>query len=189
MSGRSRANLARPLAQDSSLWRIARPRDGGGIPSRCRPAPATKAPADDAALALARFNCTACHERDGSGGLTPEYINRLGTGEDGASELVTPPSLTQVTAKLTEKALRGVLEGDERSRPWMSLQMPHFGKQRVADLPVQLAALDATKLDARAPKRPRIKIRPTNRPIHRWPKPAARSSAVEDLVARSVTTC
>lgn len=120
-------------------------------------APATRAPADEAALALARFNCTACHERDGHGGLTPEYINRLGSGEDGASELVTPPSLTQVTAKLTERALRGVLEADERSRPWMSLQMPRFGKARVVDLPVQLAAIDAMKLEADVPEKPAVK--------------------------------
>ncbi|HEY4309814.1 MAG TPA: hypothetical protein VGN12_10220 [Pirellulales bacterium] len=116
-------------------------------------APATRAPADDAALALAKFNCTACHERDGLAGLTPEYINRLGSGEDAASELVTPPSLTQVTAKLTERALRGVLEADERSRPWMSLQMPQFGKARLSTLPPQLAALDATVLTDEAKER------------------------------------
>ncbi|HEY1598055.1 MAG TPA: hypothetical protein VGG64_00535 [Pirellulales bacterium] len=109
-------------------------------------APALAAPADAARQALVRFNCQACHERDGDGGLTQEFINRLGTGQDGGSELVTPPSLTQVTGKLTGKALRGVLEGDERSRPWMSLQMPHFDKRSISSLPPQLASLDAQPL-------------------------------------------
>jgi mono/diheme cytochrome c family protein len=109
-------------------------------------APAPPAPADAARRTLARFNCQACHERDGAGGITQEFINRLGAGQDGGSELVTPPSLTQVTAKLTGKALRGVLEGDERSRPWMSLQMPHFDKKLISSLPSHLAALDAQPL-------------------------------------------
>ena len=106
-------------------------------------APATPAPVDAARVALARMNCLACHERDGLGGLTQGFITRISGGTDAASELVTPPSLTQVTAKLSVKALRGVLEGNERSRPWMSLQMPHFAKEAMHGLPAHLAALDA----------------------------------------------
>jgi len=109
-------------------------------------APATGAPGQDAALALARFNCLACHERDGIGGLTAEYINQLGSGQDAAGESVSPPSLTQVTAKLTGKTLHGVLEADERARPWMSLQMPRFGRAPMSSLPEQLAVLDAQTL-------------------------------------------
>jgi mono/diheme cytochrome c family protein len=106
-------------------------------------APATPAPGDAARLALARLNCLGCHQRDGQGGLTPEFINRLGKGEDATAELVTPPTLTQVTAKLTTAALRGVLERDERARPWMSLQMPRFEREHMGELVEQLAALDA----------------------------------------------
>ncbi len=59
-------------------------------------------------------------------GCRASTINRLGRGEQGVAELVTPPSLTDVTAKLTSEALHGVLEGNERARPWMSLEMPRL---------------------------------------------------------------
>jgi mono/diheme cytochrome c family protein len=115
-------------------------------------APASKAPGEQARLTIERFNCQGCHERSGVGGLSPELLNRLGSGDTAAAETQTPPSLTQVTGKLTREALVAVLEQHERSRPWMYLQMPRFAKEHVHDLPPQLAALDGQPLvDAPTP--------------------------------------
>jgi len=118
-------------------------------------APATAAPGDQARLTLARFNCQGCHERSGAGGLSAELLNKLGSGETAAAETQTPPSLTQVSGKLTHAALTAVLEQHERSRPWMYLQMPKFAKEHVHELPARLASLDGQPLveaSATAPK-------------------------------------
>jgi len=118
-------------------------------------APATSAPGENARLAIERFNCQGCHERSGVGGLSPEMLNRLGSGDTAAAETQTPPSLTQVTGKLTHKAMTDVLEAHERTRPWMHLQMPRFAKEHVHDLPQQFAALDGQPLvDAPKPPKP-----------------------------------
>ena len=138
------ANDDLPLPQSAPRFGPALDRDAAAAFLRAAAhAPASPAPGDAARLALQRFNCLGCHERDGRGGLTPEFINRLGKGNDAAAELVTPPTLTQVTAKLTPAALRGVLERDERARAWMSLQMPRFPREHMSELPKQLAAFDA----------------------------------------------
>lgn len=109
-------------------------------------APAAPAPGELARLTIARFNCQGCHERSGVGGLSAALLNKLGSGDTAAAETQTPPSLTQVTGKLTHGALTAVLEQHERSRPWMYLQMPKFAKEHVHDLPQQLASLDGQPL-------------------------------------------
>src|SRR5581483_3564930 len=42
-----------------------------------RPATPSPAPAFAARLALRRFNCVACHQRDGAGGLSPAQLDEL----------------------------------------------------------------------------------------------------------------
>ncbi|MBX3413468.1 MAG: c-type cytochrome [Pirellulales bacterium] len=117
-------------------------------------APGTQAPGQQALLALERFNCTGCHERNGGGGLSTELAGRLVAIQSAESaEAVIPPSLTGVSDKLTPAYLHGVLAEGVRSRPWMSLQMPRFAAAHVAPLVEGFAALEGTQLH-RAPQHP-----------------------------------
>lgn len=110
-------------------------------------APATPAPGQQANLALARFNCTGCHERNGRGGLSTELSGRLVAIQSAESaEAVIPPSLTGVSDKLSAPYLHGVLAEGVRSRPWMSLQMPRFAAAHMAPLVEGFAALEGNNL-------------------------------------------
>ncbi len=101
------------------------------------------APAYAARNALQRFNCLACHARDGQGGLTSEVIEELRHVERAEnSEAVSPPPLTGVGHKLRTPWLRQVLTGAGRARPWMGLRMPQFGEANVGWLAEALAALE-----------------------------------------------
>jgi mono/diheme cytochrome c family protein len=104
------------------------------------------APAHGARVTLQRFNCLACHNRDGEGGLTPGLVEELRRFEraDNA-EAVNPPPLTGVGHKLRTPWLRQVLTQAGRARPWMGLRMPQFGEANVGRLPEALAALDGTE--------------------------------------------
>lgn len=106
---------------------------GAGSPSR----------AHAARVALQRFNCLACHGRDGEGGLTPDLVQQLRRYEKAEdAESFTPPPLTGVGHKLLTPWLRQVLLDGGRARPWMGLRMPQFAKDHVGKLPEALAALD-----------------------------------------------
>jgi mono/diheme cytochrome c family protein len=90
-----------------------------------------------------RFNCTGCHERNGEGGLSAT-LHRLLTENQSAAEadLIRPPTLTGIAAKLHSAALAAVLLHGERARPWMALKMPHFASEHVAPLVAALPALE-----------------------------------------------
>jgi mono/diheme cytochrome c family protein len=97
---------------------------------------------------LARFNCLACHTRDGEGGLTPEVVEQLRRFENVENaEAVVPPPLTGVGHKLRTSWMRQVLTTAGRVRPWMGLRMPQFGEARVGKLPEGLAALEGAEPD------------------------------------------
>ena len=84
---------------------------------------------------LARFNCLACHERRGLGGIAPER-NALFTstapalGDQGR----LPPPLSDVGAKLTNAGLEGALLQGHRPRPYVETAMPQFGEANVRPL-------------------------------------------------------
>jgi mono/diheme cytochrome c family protein len=104
------------------------------------------APAYAARMDLQRFNCLACHGRDGEGGLTPELTEQLRKYENADNaEAVSPPPLTGVGHKLRTGWLRQVLVGGARARPWMGLRMPQFGEANVGRMPEALAALEGTE--------------------------------------------
>ncbi len=84
---------------------------------------------------LANFNCTACHRRDGLGGVSPQrsvhfQTTNLNLGDQGR----IPPSLSGVGAKLKPKWMRDVLVHGRSVRPYMKTRMPQFGEQNVAQL-------------------------------------------------------
>jgi mono/diheme cytochrome c family protein len=112
--------------------------DGAGSP----------APAFTARMTLQRFNCLACHTRDGEGGLAPQLIDELRQYQQADNaEAITPPPLTGIGHKLRTPWVRHVLTEGGRARPWMALRMPQFGEANVGGLATALAALEGTAPD------------------------------------------
>lgn len=111
---------------------------------------------------LVTFNCTACHERDGVGGVSPERLNvKLGTinknleafkdkagiftgthpelGDQGK----IPPMLSHVGAKLKPEWIRKVLTEGVRQRPYMNVVMPQYGAENVGHLAELFGKVDS----------------------------------------------
>lgn len=84
---------------------------------------------------LATFNCIACHERSGLGGIATER-NALFTGAAPAlgDQGRLPPPLTDVGAKLTPGWIAAVLTKGERQRNYVDTPMPQFGEANVGHL-------------------------------------------------------
>jgi cytochrome c2 len=97
---------------------------------------------------IERFNCLACHSRDGDGGLSVATLEQLRRYENAENaEAVSPPPLTGAGHKLRTPWIRQVLLGAGRARPWMGLRMPQFGEANVGRLPESLAALEGAEPD------------------------------------------
>jgi mono/diheme cytochrome c family protein len=108
----------------------------------------TAAPAYQARVDLERFNCLACHTKDGEGGLTSALLETLRKYEKVEnSEALTPPSLNGVGHKLRTSAMKGVLVQGVRVRQWMGLRMPQFGEANIGALVEGLATLEGTVPD------------------------------------------
>ena len=103
---------------------------------------------------LLKWNCFACHERDGVGGVGPrrwslfETVNHVELGDEGR----IPPSLSRVGRKLLVPWMQAVLEGRSQIRFHLVARMPRFGKDNLGDLARQLAAVD---IDDSSPQRER----------------------------------
>ena len=79
-----------------------------------------KAPAPAVAVRtlFQRFNCLACHTRDGEGGLSAKLIEELRQSEKADhAEAVVPPSLTGTAHKLRMDWMCAVLTEGRRVRP------------------------------------------------------------------------
>lgn len=87
------------------------------------------------AKTLVTFNCIACHERAGLGGIAPER-NALFTGTQPAlgDQGRLPPPLTHVGAKLQPEWLGDVLLRGKRQRGYVDAAMPQFGEANVGHL-------------------------------------------------------
>lgn len=117
--------------------------------------PAAKAQLE---LQLLAFNCYACHERDGSGGVARfrrdhfETVSNVDLGDEGR----LPPPLTGVGRKLQTAWLKNVLLGKKADvRPHMQIRMPLFHDELAKQLPdlfreVDQAAANNTALNANA---------------------------------------
>ena len=85
---------------------------------------------DQGRLLLARKGCVACHDRNGTRGLSAIAgdLVRLHPGLVGLSEGIIPPSLTAVGDKLKDQYLKAAIAGrqNERRLPWLQVQMPRF---------------------------------------------------------------
>jgi mono/diheme cytochrome c family protein len=106
------------------------------------------APAYSARVALRRFNCLNCHNRDGEGGIPTALADQMRQMEKAENaDDVRPPVLTGIGHKTRTSWLKSVLTGGGRARPWMQLRMPQYGEGNVAFLPEALAALEGTTPD------------------------------------------
>ena len=84
---------------------------------------------------LVTFNCIACHERTGLGGIAPER-NALFTGtQPGLGDQGRiPPPLSHVGAKLKPEWIAEVLLHGKRQRDYVDAAMPQFGEANVGHL-------------------------------------------------------
>ncbi|HEX8914614.1 MAG TPA: c-type cytochrome, partial [Humisphaera sp.] len=93
--------------------------------------------------AVASLRCTACHARDGVGGVTPDrdaYFTSA--GEDLGDEGRLPPRLDGVGNKLKPEAIAAVLHKGAVVRPYLNTRMPQFGEANTGHLPDLFVALD-----------------------------------------------
>ncbi len=99
------------------------------------------------AKTLATFNCIACHERTGLGGIAPER-NALFTGTQPAlgDQGRIPPPLSHVGAKLKPEWIAEVLLRGKRQRDYVDASMPQFGETNVGHLVELFGKVD--KLEA-----------------------------------------
>ncbi len=84
---------------------------------------------------LAQFNCIACHERAGLGGIAAERnANFTGTREALGDQGRIPPPLSHVGAKLKPEWIAEVLLRGKRQRDYLDAAMPQFGEANVGHL-------------------------------------------------------
>ena len=97
--------------------------------------------------ALVTFNCIACHERAGLGGIASER-NALFTGTQPSlgDQGRLPPPLTHVGAKLTTNWITEVLLRGKRQRDYVDAAMPQFGEANVGHLVELFSKVDALEL-------------------------------------------
>jgi mono/diheme cytochrome c family protein len=96
---------------------------------------------------LVTFNCIACHERAGLGGIAQERNahftgTRPGLGNQGR----LPPPLSHVGAKLTPAWIAEVLLRGNRQRDYLDANMPQYGDANVGHLVELFGKVD--KLEA-----------------------------------------
>jgi mono/diheme cytochrome c family protein len=95
-------------------------------------------------LQLLAFNCYACHERDGRGGVARyrrdhfETVAKIDLGDEGR----LPPPLTGVGHKLQPAWLKNVLLGKADVRPHMQIRMPAFHSDLATKLPQLFREVD-----------------------------------------------
>jgi mono/diheme cytochrome c family protein len=100
------------------------------------PGPAPKlAPKEIIAQTFATFNCYACHQRDGNGGVENGLNEFFATTQkEMGDEGRLPPHLNGVGGKLTAAHLTKVLAGGVMDRPYMLTRMPKFAAANVGHL-------------------------------------------------------
>jgi mono/diheme cytochrome c family protein len=84
---------------------------------------------------LVVFNCIACHERAGLGGIARERKELFtGTQPEMGDQGRLPPPLTHVGAKLKPGWITEVLLRGKRQRGYLEASMPQFGEANVGHL-------------------------------------------------------
>jgi mono/diheme cytochrome c family protein len=100
-------------------------------------------PRELVAHTLSTFRCTACHVRDGSGGVGAERDAFFtSNGEDLGDEGRLPPRLDGVGDRLRPEWLARVLGDGAPVRPYLNTRMPRFDAEAVRSLAGLFVSLD-----------------------------------------------
>jgi hypothetical protein len=100
-------------------------------------------PAETITRTLTAWNCYACHERDGRGGIEPSRNPLFETTQkEMGDEGRLPPHLNGVGSKLNEAYLKTILNDGAKDRPYMLTRMPRFGGKNGGPLVEALTAVD-----------------------------------------------
>jgi mono/diheme cytochrome c family protein len=92
---------------------------------------------------LTDFNCLACHQRDGLGGVPAERNGYFTSNvDDLGDEGRLPPKLDGVGDKLRPEWLKRLLDEGAPVRPYLNTRMPQFGVSNVGLLAPLLVSLD-----------------------------------------------
>jgi mono/diheme cytochrome c family protein len=95
------------------------------------------------AATFTTFNCYACHQRDGIGGVEPGLNDFFTTTQkEMGDEGRMPPHLDGAGGKLTSAYLKKVLASGATDRPYMLTRMPKFGEGNVGRLQSALEDVD-----------------------------------------------
>jgi len=98
------------------------------------------------AARLIAFNCIACHQRGGIGGIEQERNAYFQTKQkEMGDEGRIPPPLTGVGAKLTREWLDRIMNDGAKDRPYMLTHMPKFGHANVGALAAEFESADPVK--------------------------------------------
>ena len=104
---------------------------------------AAPTPQQRVAHTMNSFRCTACHVRDGQGGVAPEReVFFTSNVDDLGDEGRLPPKLDGVGDKLRPEWLAKVLDAGASVRPYLNTRMPQFGAANVGHLAGLFIALD-----------------------------------------------
>lgn len=96
-------------------------------------------------IEMARFNCYACHKRDGVGGPTSDRDSYFTSADPNLGEQGrVPPDLSLVGSKLKMPWLRKVVAHGASARPYMKTRMPSFGETNVQTLVELIKRADRT---------------------------------------------
>lgn len=123
----------------------------GALTQLNAPTLAAPSPKQRVAHTMATFRCTACHVRDGVGGVSPGRSGFFTANvDDLGDEGRIPPKLDGVGDKLRPEWLAKVLGDGVSVRPYVNTRMPKFGAANVGQLAELFVALDrkATPLAA-----------------------------------------
>jgi cytochrome c2 len=102
---------------------------------------------------MGSFRCTACHARDGNGGVSAERgVFFTSNVDDVGDEGRLPPKLDGVGDKLRPEWLAKVLEEGAGVRPYLNTRMPKFGAANVGHLAALFVALDRHAMPITASK-------------------------------------
>ena len=115
--------------------------------------PSTPSPLHTSRVALKRFGCLNCHQREKEGGLAIALADSMKALESAENvDEVQPPQLTGVGGKLRTSWLQGVLLAGKQARPWMNLRMPQYGEANLGKLHDHLPLLEGQTTDDRIGK-------------------------------------
>ncbi len=110
---------------------------------------------------LVQKNCTACHDRDGSRGLSGivrDVVKSVPAWEGQAPTLV-PPALTAVGDRMRDEPLATAIKGEQKPRmTWLKVRMPKFSHSKEESTAVIAHLISHDRIPENAPATPAYPI-------------------------------